>query len=132
MQSSSSQQTNKKKIQLHLREWVAIALVLGFFASVSLIAHFTQIRGDHLIEAYLPLEKREIEIVIKGAVKKPGIYSCRPGTSLKKLLDQAGISDEANRRKVPFKKILFSSQTIEVLPKKSASRESEKISLEKN
>lgn len=113
-----------------LREWICIALVLGFLAAVGVIAKFSEVRSRSLIvkEEATPL----IKITLSGAVERPGVYQCRPGTPLTKLLDQAGISKLADRGKTPFKKILLVSQSVEIPGKRHSSLGAEKISLKEN
>lgn len=128
----SSSSPPKDKSRLHPREWVFIALILGFLGATSLISHYSQIRQKRLVDEYVPHRERTLEIVIEGAVEKPGTYECRPGTPLKNLLDQAQLQEKANRRKVRFKKVLFSSQTIRIEEKKGRSQSTAKFSLEEN
>ncbi len=113
-----------------LREWVAIALVFGFLGAICVITKFSEVTSRTVIarEEEIPL----ISITLSGAVKAPGVYWCRPGTCLKKLLNEAGVSEVANRAKTPFKKILLVSQSIEIPAKKNSSYGREKISLEEN
>ena len=128
----SRQQKKRKTNRLLLREWLALALILGFLGAVSLIASYSNYRTHKTLQEYIPYEKRVIEVEIKGSVAKPGVYSCAPGTSLKELLEKAEITERANFRKTPFKKIFFTSESIEIPEKKGRNRRGKKISLEEN
>lgn len=75
---------------------------------------------------------KQLEIQILGAVESPGIYTCAPGTSLKELLLTAKVKPAANKRKIGYKKILLSSQTIEIPEKIRKVSQREKISLVEN
>lgn len=132
---SSSVPPEKKPPKLLLREWAIISLFLGFLASLSLIHYGSSIHSKKLLilDHAIP---HQIAISLKGAVKKEGIYYCRPGTSLKELLKEAGLANEASRGAIPFKKLLLNSCEIEI-PSKSlrktpegGNRPSQKNSLE--
>ena len=118
--------------RLLVKEWGVISLFLGFLLFISVHAKFSQVADSELVKTYVPHMQRMLEIEITGSVEKPGIYSCLPGTTLKDVLEQAHVTEQANRRKIPSKKVLFSSQTIEIPEKKGLKRRDMKISLEKN
>lgn len=111
-----------------LREWIVIGLVIGFLLSISIIAKLSETGSIACIQSESKREK--ILVVLKGAVKKPGDYSCEPGTPLKELLKRAEISPAADRKKVGFKKVIYTSQTIEIPEKKRVLPKGKKISLE--
>jgi len=94
---------------------------MGFFGSICVIAKFSHVpslRRENLTE----LSKEKITIHLRGAVKHPGIYTCDRGSCLNQLLRQVGLTKEADRKKIPFKKILFSPQTIYIFPKEQATK----------
>lgn len=112
---------------MKLSEWVTIVLVIGFIASISLIAHYSEKGSATAINTTnRALETQMVMVSLSGAVKKPGTYPCRPGTSLNELLKKAEIAPAANRKMIPLKKVIYSSQSIEI-PRKI---EGKKISLE--
>lgn len=94
-----------------LREWGAISLFLGLISTIFFVASFS----DQNRVKILPTQARAlIEIKLTGAVKKPGIYHCEPGVTLKKLLGEVSLSKKADRKRIPFKKVLFSAQSIDI------------------
>lgn len=109
---------------MKLREWVTIVLVIGFMASISLIAHYSE------DEAHSALNKapsaQMVTVSLTGAVKKSGAYSCKPGTTLNELLKKVGLDAAADRKLIPTKKVFYTSQSMEI-PRKI---EGKKISLE--
>ncbi len=114
---------------MFLREWVAIFVVLGFLGSLTLIEKYSRVSSRKIVAREHEAATRLLTIHLTGAVKKPGIYKCEPGSSLKNLLDSVGLIASANRKKISFKKILFTSQKIEIPEKK---RVEKNFSLEEN
>jgi hypothetical protein len=105
------------------KEWVIISLVLGCFSYLVVTSSTSSSRLVNPSPSNLVMS--EIRIKILGAVKRPGEYSCAPGTKLQEVLKRAGILGSANSKKIPLKKILLVDQTIEIPKKKGR----EKISL---
>lgn len=110
------------KKQIFVREWTAVFLVFILFSSLIIISKTTRIRAKtHLVKYQKNTEEEKIVIELTGAVITPGPYQVRPGTALKMLLKEAGLAKTANRKKINAKKILFSSQKIEIPSKKPPS-----------
>ncbi len=109
---------------MKLREWVTIVLIVGFMASISLIAHYSEVEA-HSAPNKAP-SAQIVTVSLSGAITKPGAYACKPGTTLNELLKRAGISSAADRKLIPAKKVFYTSQSIEI-PRKI---EGKKISLE--
>jgi len=111
-----------------LREWIVTAFVVGFLLSITIIAKLSEEASIAAIQS--ESKRARVVVTLKGAVKKPGDYSCEPGTPLKELLKRAGISPAADRKKVALKKVIYTSQTIEIPEKKRVLPRGKKISLE--
>lgn len=103
---------------LFFREWVAIASVLGFFGVIILVGKAGEIRSKRIVRNQTSPLEMMIEVELLGAVKNPGTYTCKAGILLGELLKEVGIQEDANKKKIAFKKVLFSSQTIEISSKK--------------
>jgi DNA uptake protein ComE-like DNA-binding protein len=107
-----------------LREWAVIALVLGFLVSIVVIAKFSEVKDRDLIIAEngskSPMHQMTLQVTLSGAVRKPGVYFCKPGSPLKELLKQAGLTPQAQKKKIDFKRIIYSSQSIEIPQKPGA------------
>ncbi len=101
-----------------IREWVATSLVLGFLAFAAVTANFSLTRAKNILYKTPPPKK--LTIFLTGAVQNPGEYECTPGISVKELLKKTDLKSSANRRKIPFKKILLSDQTIQIPEKTNA------------
>lgn len=108
------------KTRLLIREWVLILGVFGLVASLLIISHFSKIREDQKLQTCIEQAKQAIAITLTGAVQSPGTYEVKPGTTLKDLLKDVPISANAERKKVPFKKVFYSSQDIHIPYKKKA------------
>lgn len=97
---------------MQTHEWFVIFLLLGFLGFLSITSHSTRIRAKETMTA--THVKKNITVELYGEIENPGSYQCPIGTSLKELLQRAKIKRCADRKKIPFKKILLSDQRIEV------------------
>lgn len=106
---------------LSQREWIAIVTLLGFLVAGSIIEKNSRVKGRKILASQEKIEPKTITVLLKGGVTHPGPYICKAGTSLKSLLSEAGLKKTALRRKIPFKKIIFTSQEIEIPEKRGNS-----------
>ena len=109
-----------KKNQLLIREWLAVALILGLLGSFIVIAHLSQVEvKKELINSKIQAANEvKLQIELSGEVERPGIYYVSPGTSLKSILKEAGLTKKADRKQINLKKIFYSSEKIELIAKK--------------
>lgn len=98
---------------LILREWVCFCLIIGFILSIFIIECAASFSGSSAKNSLIA-SKKKIEITLIGALKEPGTYSFEPGVSLGKVLKKKKLLSTADRKKLPSKKILLCSQTIEI------------------
>jgi len=117
------------KNQLLQREWVMISLILGFLMTLIILTIFSQIPEKSVFANKKDHSLATIQVSLRGAVKSPGKYSCMPGISLKALLKEVELTKDVDRKKIPLKKILYSSQSIEIPRKNDTARDKSKISL---
>ncbi|MCI0381739.1 MAG: hypothetical protein L0207_01615 [Chlamydiae bacterium] len=98
-----------------LREWIAIALILGFMVSFFLITFIDKINLKEEVNAIrAKTSPIFFEVEVEGAVQRPGKYQIVPGTSLKSLLKDCGLLAKADRKKINFKKIFYNAETIHI------------------
>ena len=64
------------------------------------------------------IQAETIEITIEGAVESPGVYQFKPGISLREVVEVARLCKNADKRKLKWNKIYFSSERVEI-PKKN-------------
>ena len=117
-------------MKLHLREWAAIGAVFGFLIAITLISTCSQVHSKKDLAANAP--PSSIIITLLGAVDAPGEYECRPGISVKELLKQTHLKSAADRKKIPFKRILFHTQVLEIPEKNPSLSSKTKNSLVEN
>lgn len=104
----------KSKIAtLTLREWVCFCLIIGFILSL-LVIEWTNSPSAFSSKNSFIASKKKIEITLIGAVKESGTYTFEPGITLGKVLKKKKLLSSADRKKLPSKKILLCSQTIEI------------------
>ncbi len=110
----SKERVPKKKESISYYEWFLIIAILGFIASVSLKSLINSadtaeiIQSEDLVER--PLKK--IQVVIEGAVKKPGVYTVTQGTCLKKVLKQAKTTKQSDLKSLNLEKKIEVSERI--------------------
>jgi hypothetical protein len=110
---------NQLENSLYVREWAAIFLVLSLF----LILGISSWRPSIRISGSRPCEATQIEITLMGEVAQPGVYLVSPGTTVKEVLKSISLLKSADRRQIPFKKVLFSSQTLIIPARKQKNLE---------
>ncbi|HSX03120.1 MAG TPA: hypothetical protein VLG76_00135 [Rhabdochlamydiaceae bacterium] len=114
------------KKELLFREWAIVGLISGLIIACCSLSWLTRMRAKADIAGWNEVGacKREIEIEVSGAVLSPGKYPFSPGVTLKEVLQTTGISKQADRKKINFKKVVYNSEKIEIpaKPKKLKSK----------
>lgn len=103
---------------LFLREWIAIAIFFGFIMFISSVSLLTSFGKSPLQEraVFFSVEKM-LKIQVLGEVKKEGIYRMKPGSTVNDLLKICPVKSTADRKKIPLKKVFYSSQSIYISKK---------------
>lgn len=94
------------------REWALLSLILGFFLAICLVAYRSYVPPVSDLEPIAPAAS--LQIVVTGAVAEPGVYTCRPGCNVKTLLAPLSLLPTAHRKQIPYKKVLYHSQAIDI------------------
>ena len=106
---------------LFFKEWLAAALLL-FLASFFLVGNWgwytLKLRK---VQPYSVKKGEWVQVSLSGAVCNPGVYEVEPGTSLKSVLDKAGLSKEADKQILYAKKTLLASCVVHV-PEKTCKK----------
>ncbi len=107
--------------QILFREWIAIALVGGLVILLAIVSWLPQLNLENEVAGYRVERAKQptIEIVLEGAVSHPGSYTFAPGVTVREVLKATSLLKEANRKEIPFRKVLLTSQTL-VIPHKEA------------
>ena len=113
-----------------IREWAIIGLLGGLLTTLLVVSKLSRIDSTVALEQEITESSKLIYITLSGSIQQPGTYSCRPGCILKELLAAVPLSGEADHKKIPYKKVLYSSQSIEIAAKKNRPLGEKKISLE--
>jgi hypothetical protein len=101
--------------RLLLREWVSISVLLGLIICLTAIAASSRESKGKIHRTEIEAKKAlKIAIEIKGAVKNPGIYYFSPGITLKEVFKEVQLDKTADRKQIDVKKVLYSSQVVEV------------------
>jgi hypothetical protein len=112
------------KDALQIREWVIVVFVAGLILACSSLSWLTRhkTRADTSGWISVSESRKEIEIEVVGAVTLPGKYRFFPGVTLKEVLKVAGISRQADRKKINFKKIIYVFERVEIPSKQKKLR----------
>lgn len=113
--------------KLLFREWlvalVALLLVVSFvWISFPVSCDFSQ--SCHSISQVS--QPKTIQVLVTGAVERPGSYEVPPGTSVAVLLQEIGFKPSADKRGVYLKKTLLSSCSVNVPEKKRKKKQEKK------
>lgn len=102
--------------QLHMREWAIVGLVCGLIVTFSTVSWFTRLHAKAHLEKWeeTSQNQKEIEVTLTGAVINPGKYLFFPGVTLKEALQKGGLVKQADRKKINFKKVIYTSEQIEI------------------
>jgi len=106
--------------RLLIREWILIFGILGLVAALLVISQLSKVRHDQMLQTCIEQADRAIAITLTGAIQRPGTYEVKPGTTLKDLLKNVPLAENAERKKVPLKKVFYSTQDIHIPHKKEA------------
>jgi DNA uptake protein ComE-like DNA-binding protein len=110
--SLSSEPTDKPSLLIH--EWLAIAIIIGLLAMLTIISKPASISPLSSPENFHYLAPTHIEMAIDGAVERPGKYHLKKGSLLQDLLDQAKILPTAELKHLNLKAKLRKGQVVHV------------------
>lgn len=106
--------------KLLYREWITVSIVLGLMGSVTLFSwgapHHHKASQQLKRAAILPAK---ISLTVEGAVKNPGTYFFTPGITLKEVVREVGLTKNADRKNIEFKKVFYESQEV-AIPQKGS------------
>ena len=125
------------KNNLFFREWFVVFVVflsgaLIFLSSANYSFDFSEESFRKIKAQQGPLDQKKILVDVSGEVDFPGVYEVTAGTSIKSILEQAGLKSSADKRTFQARKILLASCKIHILEKKnkkSKKKEEKKIAL---
>ena len=111
---------SRAQTRLLIREWVLILGICGLLASTVAVSQLSKVRSDEALQSCISRADQPLSITLTGAIERPGTYQVKPGTTLKDLLKEIPLADDAQRKKVPFKKVFYASQTVHIPKKRGA------------
>jgi DNA uptake protein ComE-like DNA-binding protein len=102
-------------MRLSIREWFFLSFFTGILLCIFLTSQLSKGGAKQIYEQ----QKQQyiqalIEINVTGAVISPGVYKFPPGTSVKDILGQAGLSSKADKKKINFRRKVLVSELIDV------------------
>jgi len=115
-------------MRLQVREWLFLAILSGL---IGCIVMTSQLRSSSTRVIWnqqkLNYTQALIEINVTGAVISPGVYKFPPGISIKEILGRVGLTEQADKKKINFKRKVFSSTELEVPGKEIVKRKKARI-----
>ncbi|MEI8365617.1 MAG: SLBB domain-containing protein [Parachlamydiaceae bacterium] len=84
---------------LKIHEWLAIVMTIGILGSIALVTSLYQPSSE--IRTQLPgkINRDGFDILIRGAVKHPGVYHFHSQIKMKEILEIAGVLPMADLRR---------------------------------
>lgn len=99
--------------RITFREWIICLTTVSCVVSLFFIS--TSFERRILQESVSERElKQVVKVFISGAVLRPGEYEVEVGTSLKRVLDKAGLIPSSNKKSLYLKKTLLAPCEISV------------------
>jgi len=111
---NSLQQNDKNSTSLKVHEWLAISLFIGMLGSLALITTFYQDKVQFQVEAPSKSKIEGFDVLIKGAVRNPGIYHVNTQMQMKDVLALAEPLSEADLRKYQLESYITKGRVINV------------------
>jgi NADH:ubiquinone oxidoreductase subunit F (NADH-binding) len=107
-----------KEEKILFREWIVMALFLGCLGMLICSSMISQSRAMKCVELSVhQADVKKVLVTISGAVKRPGSYLVPVGSSVREAVKLAGISKDADRKNIPYKRVILGSCEIEVSKK---------------
>lgn len=109
--------------RLFFREWFILVSVLSFVTALFFMKTFP---SNPSFELEGEVSERKIQVVVSGAVEKPGLYEVSIGVSVKEIIEKAGLRKTANRKALYLKKRILNSCSLFVPEKKDKKKKKKK------
>lgn len=108
---------------LKSREWVSVFVVLALMLSLLAVRLIKDLALDvKYVKLEAEAKNSQIAIYVTGAVQESEVYYVRPGVTVKSILEKAKLLNTADRKRIPFKKVLYHSQEL-AIPSKNKKKE---------
>lgn len=100
---------------LKVHEWLAIAVVIGILAGLAFLTTFSG-RGESRQEGINPslTKVKGFDVLIQGAVERPGIYHLESEMKMKDLLAIAEVRQEADLRRLKLDAMVKKGRVVRV------------------
>ena len=109
--------------KLFFREWFVLVCVVSFFFTLFFVKTFS---GSSFFELSCEVQSKKIQVVVLGAVERPGLYEVEVGSSIKSILEGAGLRKTADRKSLYLKKKVLNSCSL-IVPEKKDKKKKNKI-----
>ena len=112
-------------MKVFFREWFVVFCLLCFIVVLFFVEVFAP---DPVVSLCEPGIISKIQVIVAGAVDRPGMYEVSVGTSVQSVLFQAGLKKTADKNALYLKKKLLHSCSLNVPEKKSKKNKKKKTS----
>lgn len=97
--------------ELNPREWVIVTIALSLFGALT----FLSLTADKAIPAQpVTYNKPVIEVMLKGAIERPGVYRLKEGTTLRELLNLVQVNPSADLRRYALDKPIRTGSFLQI------------------
>jgi hypothetical protein len=100
---------------LKVHEWLVITVMIGIITGLACLTSFSgnrEVRKDEM--GLNAISFKGFDVLIKGAVERPGIYHLEKELSLKHLLTISGVCQNADLRRMKLDTIVKKGRVINV------------------
>ena len=113
----------KPSQHLKVREWLAVLILIGCIAGLSLI---TSLNTHNLNSSKSQVNRyAQFDVLVKGSVKYPGIYHLSSPISMRDLLDLAQPTEDADLKRYKMELMIQRGRSVNV-PKKRVNIEKQR------
>lgn len=103
-----------EKSEILSREWLSVFLVIGAVSTLLAASKATCFSGEDFVRDLRDVAPPEgvVQVIVEGAVERPGVYYFPPGVRLEEVLQKASLSLDAERSGIKFKKVIRKSRRV--------------------
>lgn len=109
---SGSSNNNTGHLKIH--EWISISILVVLVLSLTIMVYMSQDGSSGDSETALYKKRSGFDVLLKGAVKYPGMYRIHSSISMKDILEIAEVLPEADLRRYKLENMISKARVITV------------------
>ena len=111
-----------QKTELLIREWILVALIIGFIMMLFSSAYLAMPSTFTIIQAPVNAQEETVGVFVKGSVQDPGFHRFAKGTTVEGVLSSVGVLPEGDITGRKLNAKIRANQVINIPAKKTPSK----------